>query len=62
VEGTIDCLVRDEEGLVVAELKTGRPSPWHRSQLATYLEAARQLAPGEAVRGVLIYPDREVWA
>ncbi len=62
VEGTIDCLVRDEEGLVVAELKTGRPSAWHRSQLATYLEAARQLAPGETVRGVLIYPDREVWA
>jgi ATP-dependent helicase/nuclease subunit A len=61
VEGTIDCLVREAGGLVVVELKTGRPSPAHRAQLATYLEAARHLVPGERVRGVLVYPDRDVW-
>jgi ATP-dependent helicase/nuclease subunit A len=61
VEGTIDSLVRDEAGLVVVELKTGRPAPQHRAQLATYLRAARAFAPGDAVRGVLVYADQDVW-
>jgi ATP-dependent helicase/nuclease subunit A len=61
VEGTIDGLVRDDRGLVVVELKTGRPSPLHRAQLSTYLRAARSLASGTVVRGVLVYPDEDVW-
>ena len=61
VEGTIDSLVRDDSGLVVVEFKTGRPSALHQAQLATYLRAARGLEPGTPVRGVLLYPDQDVW-
>jgi ATP-dependent helicase/nuclease subunit A len=61
VDGTIDSLVRDADGLVVVEFKTGRPSPMHRAQLGTYVRAARALEPGTPVRGVLVYPGDEVW-
>jgi len=61
IEGTIDSLVRDQAGLTVVELKTGRPAAQHRAQLAVYVQAARAFAPGESVRGVLVYADRDVW-
>jgi ATP-dependent helicase/nuclease subunit A len=61
IEGTIDSLVRDDDGLVVVEFKTGRPTPLHRAQLDTYLRAARLLEPGTPARGVLVYPGEDVW-
>jgi len=61
IEGTMDSLVRDQAGLTVVELKTGRPGAQHRAQLAVYVQAARAFAPGESVLGVLVYADRDVW-
>lgn len=61
VRGAIDCLVRGhDDEIVVLELKTGTPRPSHERQLALYLEAARALFPGAAVRGLLVYPG-PIW-
>jgi ATP-dependent exoDNAse (exonuclease V) beta subunit len=57
VRGTIDCVALPSPSeAVVLEIKTGRPAAWHRAQLDLYVEAARQLFPGRAVRGMLVYP------
>ena len=57
VRGAIDCLlVRPDGDVTVVEIKTGRPLPWHRNQLALYVRAAEALAPGARVRGVLLSP------
>ena len=55
VRGTIDCLVVREGHATVVEFKTGSRQPMHGRQLATYVEAARQLFPSAVVDGVLIY-------
>ena len=56
VRGTIDCLVRKEDGeIVVVEFKTGRRRPEHEAQTALYLEAARALFPGSRVVTQLLY-------
>ena len=58
VRGVIDCLViRPDGAVVVVEFKTGRAQPSHRAQLDTYVAAARELFPGRAVSGVLVYPE-----
>jgi ATP-dependent exoDNAse (exonuclease V) beta subunit len=57
VRGAIDCLlVRLDGEVTVVEIKTGRPRPWHRDQLALYVRAAEALLPGARVRGVLLSP------
>jgi ATP-dependent exoDNAse (exonuclease V) beta subunit len=57
VRGAIDCVALPSPSeAVVLEIKTGRPAAWHRAQLDLYVEAARQLFPGRAVRGMLVYP------
>lgn len=54
--GTFDCLVqRNDGGVTILELKTGRPMPEHAQQLATYLIAARALFPDAPVEGKLVY-------
>jgi ATP-dependent helicase/nuclease subunit A len=57
VRGTIDCLVRKEDGsVVVVEFKTGRARSIHRRQLDLYIDAARRLHPdAPAVSGALLY-------
>jgi RecB family exonuclease len=56
LRGTFDCLVRRADGgVIVVELKTGKPIPEHAQQLDTYLTAARALFPAAAVEGKLIY-------
>jgi ATP-dependent helicase/nuclease subunit A len=56
VRGTIDCLIwRQDGGLTVVEVKTGRQAAWHDAQLQIYVEAIRAAAPGRAVEGRLIY-------
>ena len=56
LRGSIDCLVRSPDGAItVVELKTGRPRPEHEEQLGLYVAAARDLFPGTAVSGLLIY-------
>ena len=56
VRGSIDCLVRLDDGrVVVVELKTGARRPEHEAQLAIYVDAARAFFPGRAVEGVLVY-------
>jgi ATP-dependent helicase/nuclease subunit A len=57
VRGTIDCLVRKEDGaVVVVEFKTGRARPIHQRQLELYVDAARRLHPdAPAVSGTLLY-------
>ncbi len=58
LRGTIDCLIRREDGsIVVVEFKSGAPRAFHQSQLDLYVEAARSLFPGTSVDGRLIYPD-----
>ena len=58
VRGAIDCLIRRPDGsIVVAEFKTGRPSPAHQQQLDVYVSAARVMYPDAAVTGRLIYPE-----
>jgi ATP-dependent helicase/nuclease subunit A len=57
VRGTIDCVVeKEDEAVLVVELKTGRAQPAHQRQLELYVRAARRLR-GEAgaVSGTLIY-------
>jgi ATP-dependent helicase/nuclease subunit A len=62
VHGTIDTLVRAGGVVTVIEVKTGRRAPAHEHQLALYVEAARALfPPPDRVRGVLVYPDDEMW-
>ena len=56
VRGTIDCLVQKADGVVVLELKTGRPRSGHRLQLELYVRAARQLVGNTVpVSGLLLY-------
>jgi len=56
VRGTIDCLVRVDDGEVsVLEFKTGRPRPEHAGQVALYASVAAQLFPGAVVTPKLIY-------
>ena len=55
--GVIDCLVcLPDGGAVVLDFKTGSPRDSDRRQLDLYVEAARALFPGAAVRGQLVYP------
>jgi ATP-dependent helicase/nuclease subunit A len=61
LRGTIDWLVVAPDGRVtVVELKTGGQSPDHQAQLALYVEAARAIFPGAAVKGRLIYTDGQL--
>ena len=56
LRGTFDCLVlRQDGGITVLELKTGKPAPEHGQQLEVYLTAARAMFPGSAVDGKLVY-------
>jgi len=56
VRGTIDCLVRvDERVLVVLEFKTGRPRPEHEAQIALYCLAAGRIFPDYRIESRLIY-------
>ena len=56
VRGSIDCLIRLDDGrVVVVELKTGARRPEHESQLAIYVDAARAIFPGRVVEGLLVY-------
>ena len=58
VRGTIDCLIeRSALDVVVLEVKTGRPLPWHEAQLATYVEAVRRMYPSAAVDGRVVYAE-----
>ena len=58
LRGTIDCLIRRENGsVVVVEFKSGVPRAFHQSQLDLYVEAARRLFPAALVEGRLLYPD-----
>ena len=60
VRGTIDCLIRREDGnITILEFKTGRPRPEHRVQLDLYKRAAAQLFAGAGVDAVLVYADAE---
>jgi ATP-dependent helicase/nuclease subunit A len=61
VHGTVDSLVCLSDGVLVLEFKTGAPAPSHHRQVEVYLEAARGLFPGQDVRGVLVYPEQDVW-
>ncbi len=58
VRGTVDCLVRDGDTLLVLEFKTGRAQPSHRRQLALYVDAVRAMQPGLEVAGQLVYATR----
>jgi ATP-dependent helicase/nuclease subunit A len=55
LRGTIDCLARTGQSLVVVEFKTGRRQDGHEEQLALYLRAARLLFPADRIEGRLIY-------
>jgi ATP-dependent exoDNAse (exonuclease V) beta subunit len=56
LRGTFDCVVRRRDGgVMVLELKTGRPVPQHAQQLSMYLTAARALFPEARVDGKLVY-------
>ena len=58
LRGTIDCLIRREDGsVVVVEFKSGAPRAFHQRQLDLYVEAARRLFPAALVEGRLLYPD-----
>ena len=58
VHGVVDAIARRPDGtLVVVEIKTGRPAPWHQAQVALYEEAVRRLYPGQPVVSVLAHPD-----
>ncbi len=58
VRGTVDCLVRDGDRLLVLEFKTGRPQASHRRQLALYVDAMRAMQPDLEVVGQLVYAAR----
>jgi RecB family exonuclease len=56
VRGTIDCVVEKEDGgLLVVELKTGRAHAAHDRQLALYVRATARLRGEGPVSGVLLY-------
>ena len=56
LRGTIDCLVRQDDGsFLVLEFKTGPASESHSAQLDVYLRAVRRLYPGAEVTGMLVY-------
>jgi RecB family exonuclease len=56
VRGTIDCLVRKEDGsITVVELKTGAPRAAHQRQLDVYVRAAQALCGVDRVTGALLY-------
>ena len=60
VRGSIDCLVRADDGRVtVVELKTGARRPEHEAQLALYVDAARALFPDAVVEGLLVYATND---
>jgi ATP-dependent helicase/nuclease subunit A len=59
--GSIDSIVATPDGIVVVEFKTGRRAVEHEAQVELYVEAAQELFPGRPVRGVIIYPDEDVW-
>jgi ATP-dependent helicase/nuclease subunit A len=61
VHGTIDSLVCLPDRVLVVEFKTGAPAASHHRQVEVYLQAARALFPDRDVRGVLVYPDQDVW-
>ena len=62
VRGTIDCLVPDDDRLLVLEFKTGQARPAHQRQLALYVDAVRAMQPGVQVIGQLVYATRPVAA
>ena len=56
LRGTFDCLIRRRDaGILVLELKTGRPAPEHERQLDIYVTAAKAMFPGTPVEGKLVY-------
>jgi ATP-dependent helicase/nuclease subunit A len=57
VRGTIDCVVeKEDDRVLVVELKTGRAHAAHQRQLALYVRAAERLRAGaSAVSGLLLY-------
>jgi RecB family exonuclease len=56
LRGTIDCLVRQNDGrVIVLEFKTGKPREEHRQQIQCYREAAEHLFPGAPVEAHLVY-------
>ncbi len=58
LRGTIDCIVRDDSGvLTVLEFKTGRSRPEHHEQLELYRRAAEHLFPGHRVEARLVYTN-----
>jgi ATP-dependent helicase/nuclease subunit A len=58
--GTIDCLVRMPDQVVVVEFKTGRPRPEHSHQAALYARAAAYLLPGHQVEVRLVHAGESV--
>ena len=59
LRGTIDGVAISAQGAVtVIEFKTGQPRASHQAQLDLYVRAARELFPGQAVEGVLVYQGR----
>lgn len=60
LRGTFDCLIqRRDGGVIVLELKTGKPAPEHDQQLQIYLTAARAMFPGTPVEGTLVYAGQQ---
>lgn len=58
MRGVIDCVIRQPDGrILVLELKTGQPNPWHREQLELYVTAAREIFRDAVVEGVLLYAE-----
>ncbi|HEX9723125.1 MAG TPA: 3'-5' exonuclease, partial [Vicinamibacteria bacterium] len=62
LRGGIDSLLLLDGRIVVIDYKTGAHRPEHRLQMEIYLEAARELFPGQDVEGVVFYANREpIW-
>lgn len=57
VQGTIDCVLEQEDRLLVLEFKTGLPRREHASQVDRYRAAARALFPGVSVDVQVVYAD-----
>ncbi|GMV20684.1 MAG: hypothetical protein AMXMBFR57_06330 [Acidimicrobiia bacterium] len=56
IRGAIDCVIeREDGGLQVVEIKTGRARPEHEAQLAIYLQALRSVYTNVQVDGELVY-------
>jgi len=55
--GRVDCVADDTDGeLMVLDIKTGSPAPWHLVQVAAYIQAAvQQLDARHGVRGAVVY-------